>query len=314
MKKYTYAVVTATLFPSLVFATTSTLKDLIGLIASYFDDALALIMGVAVVMFVYYVVQYFMRPTDKRAEGAQYVMWSLVGFFVIFSFWGLVNVMINTFSFGQNSPGTWGNFTSIFPSGGGSGNSGSNIFNQGVPSYGSSPSQNYSSGYTSGGSLGSNYNPFGSGLSSGNRNSGSSNSGTHTSSKGATSATNSGSGAAKGACSKYFNICVSNSSGAKGMILKDSDQDFDLLDQKDGIMIGLIYSNGLSFNGTGEPFTSVPLLGRGTNAYKSSANGTTEIITGTQVNGNTLIVMLVSKNDIAAPLASKIIGSINLNK
>jgi len=265
-------------------------------------------------MFVYYVVQYFMRPTDKRAEGAQYVMWSLVGFFVIFSFWGLVNVLINTFSFGQNSPGTWGNFTSIFPSGGGSDNSGSNMFNQGVPSYNSSPSQNYSSGYTSGGSSGIAYNPFGSSLSSSNHNSGSKSATTHASSKGASNTTTSGSGTAKGACSKYFNICVSNSSGARGMILKDSNEDFDLLDQKDGIMLALIYSNSISFSGTGEPFTSVPLLGRGTNAYKQSANGTTEIITGTQVNGNTLIVMLVSKNDISASLASKIIGSINLNK
>ena len=96
--------------------------------------------------------------------------------------------------------------------------------------------------------------------------------------------------------------------------MKDSDQDFDLLDQKDGIMIALIYSKELSFNGSGSSFTTVSLLGQKMSAYKRSANGVTQVITGTQTNGATLVVMLVSKNDIAASRASAIIGSINLNK
>jgi hypothetical protein len=315
-KKYLISgfIISATIaFPLMTYAKTSTLASLISTIVGYFNIILDLMMGVAVVMFVFYVIKYFMLPTDNRTEAWQYVLWALVGFFVIFSMWGLVNILTNTFNLGNNTPPSWSSISNIFPSGDGSSGS-NNVFNQSVPSYNSLPSQNYSSGYTSGGSSGSNYNPFGSSMSNVNHSSGGNGSANRTSSKGAASTANSGSGTTKGVCSKYFNICISNSSGARGTILKDSDQDFDLLDQKDGIMIGLISSKELSFNGSGGPFTNVSLLGQKISAYKRSTNGVTQVITGTQTNGATLIVMLVSKNDITASRASAIIGSINLNK
>ena len=107
---------TSVMLPFVAFASTNaTLKDIISLIAGYLNIILALMMGLAVVFFVFYVIQYFARPNDKRGEGATYVMWSLIGFFIIFSFWGVVNIFIQSFSLGSNTPGTWSDFTHIFP-------------------------------------------------------------------------------------------------------------------------------------------------------------------------------------------------------
>ena len=93
---------------------TKDLKYVIGIIVYYLNLILELIMGVAVVMFVFYVVRYFIQANDKRAEAATYVLWSLIGFFVIFSMWGLVNVLTNTFSLQQN-PSNWSTYFQIFP-------------------------------------------------------------------------------------------------------------------------------------------------------------------------------------------------------
>jgi len=95
--------------------TNLTLKSLIALVAGYFNDILALMMGLAVIMFVWYVIKYFIQPNDKRSEAGQYVMWSLIGFFVILSIWGLVNILINTFNLGTGSPTTWTSINNLFP-------------------------------------------------------------------------------------------------------------------------------------------------------------------------------------------------------
>ena len=55
-----------------------------------------------------------MRFCDNRAKAWQYVLWSLVGFFVIFSMWGLVNVLIGSFGL-QSNPSSWSTYFNIFP-------------------------------------------------------------------------------------------------------------------------------------------------------------------------------------------------------
>jgi hypothetical protein len=159
MKKYPFIAILVTLFPTIAFAqTTSTLQDVITKIAGYLNSILALLMGLAVVMFVFYIVRYFIQPNVvERAEASKYVMWSLLGFFVILSFWGIVNILISTFSFGQNSPGTWNNFANIFPTGtdstgsassNGNGSNSNSPFTSSGSSYGGSVSN--PSSYTNG--------------------------------------------------------------------------------------------------------------------------------------------------------------------
>lgn len=97
-----------------------TLSDLVWIIIGYLNQALFLLMGVAIVMFVFYVIRLFMVPSsDDRTEAKNYVLYSVIGFFVILSFWGLVNILQNTFGLqnSRNRPSTWASFSNLFPSG-----------------------------------------------------------------------------------------------------------------------------------------------------------------------------------------------------
>jgi len=102
----------------------STIASLVNLIIYYLNEALVLLMALSVVIFVWYVIKYFVLPNEKRSEGANYIMYSLIGFFVILSFWGLVNILQNTFGLNNttNRPQSWASFSNLFPSGSGSSN------------------------------------------------------------------------------------------------------------------------------------------------------------------------------------------------
>lgn len=93
------------------------LCTIINLIVGYLSQILFLLMAVAVVMFVWNVIKYFIRPDADRKEAGNYVMYSVIGFFVIMSLWGLVNILGNTFGLGNenNQPQSWQSFSNIFP-------------------------------------------------------------------------------------------------------------------------------------------------------------------------------------------------------
>ncbi len=93
-----------------------TLASVIKMVISYLNLALVLLMAAAVVIFVFYVIKYFIVSTDNRGEAGKYVMYSVIGFFVILTFWGLVNILQNTFGLqSYNQPQTWTSFQNIFP-------------------------------------------------------------------------------------------------------------------------------------------------------------------------------------------------------
>ena len=97
-------------------ATTMKLSDLFAKVAKYFNLALYLLMGFAVLSFVYNVVVKFIATSSvKKAEASLYVLWSVIGFFVVFSMWGLVNILISTFDFGTGSPQAWSDINNLFP-------------------------------------------------------------------------------------------------------------------------------------------------------------------------------------------------------
>lgn len=106
--------------PFLALAAGPTLADIINLVISYLNTFLVLMMGVAVVIFVYYVIKYFVLPNADRSEAGYYVMYSVVGFFIILSFWGIVNILQNTFGLQneKNRPSSWTSFSNLFPGGG----------------------------------------------------------------------------------------------------------------------------------------------------------------------------------------------------
>lgn len=92
------------LAPSLTFAQSKSLKDLAQLVAEYLNIALSLIIGLAVVVFVWNVFKYFFFTEQDRTEAGKYVLFSVVGFFVILSFWGIVAIFINTLKLDNRQP------------------------------------------------------------------------------------------------------------------------------------------------------------------------------------------------------------------
>lgn len=94
-----------------------TLCTLIERVIGYLNQILFLLIGLAVVVFVYYIFKYFIQPNENRAEAGKYVMYSVIGFFVILSMWGLVNILQNTFGLGNSgySPTSWSQISNIFP-------------------------------------------------------------------------------------------------------------------------------------------------------------------------------------------------------
>ncbi len=80
-----------------------TLADVITLIISYLNQILVLLMAFAVVTFVWYIINYFIKADTDKKEAANYAMYAVIGFFVMLSVWGLVNILSNTFGLGNSS-------------------------------------------------------------------------------------------------------------------------------------------------------------------------------------------------------------------
>lgn len=89
--------------PVITFAADKDLKYIAGLIIDYLNIALYLIIGLAFVTFVWNVFRYFFTEKDKKEAGL-YVMYSVIGFFLILSFWGIVAIVRNSLKLDDNPP------------------------------------------------------------------------------------------------------------------------------------------------------------------------------------------------------------------
>ncbi len=59
-----------------------------------------LLYSIAFLFFLIGVVRYFFSESDdKRKEGRSFALWSLIALAVMFSVWGLVRLLLNTFTF-----------------------------------------------------------------------------------------------------------------------------------------------------------------------------------------------------------------------
>ncbi len=133
--KVSLPLIAVTLIPAIAFAAEKrTLRDLAELALKYFNVAVILIIALGVVMFVWNVYKYFIAGSDNaesKKEAGLYVMWSLAGFFVILSFWGLVAILTNTFKLENSIPsGFFGEFRRS------SGSQSDNPFTNGKPQQG----------------------------------------------------------------------------------------------------------------------------------------------------------------------------------
>jgi hypothetical protein len=84
--------------PVSAFAATTDFASFLGVLNDIFAKAIPLIIGFAVIVFFWGVVK-FVRAADQpeqRAEGRKFMVYGIVSIFVLFSFWGLVNLIIST--------------------------------------------------------------------------------------------------------------------------------------------------------------------------------------------------------------------------
>lgn len=64
-----------------------------------------LIFAIAFIVFIWGVFTYFIlggHDEEKRETGKSLMLWGIIGFFVMVSVWGLVNILRSTFNFGNN--------------------------------------------------------------------------------------------------------------------------------------------------------------------------------------------------------------------
>ena|SRR3989344_1920991 len=114
------------IIPFVSFAQQKDLRYVVMLAIQYFNYAIYLILGLAILMFVWNVFKYFIKGSENvidKKEASLYVMWSIIGFFVILSIWGLVRILTETFRLDSHPPSTFfGTFGGSFfsPFGGGS--------------------------------------------------------------------------------------------------------------------------------------------------------------------------------------------------
>jgi O-antigen/teichoic acid export membrane protein len=79
------------------------LKYIARLVTEYLNIGISLIVALAVVFFVWNVFKYFFTDKEKKEAGL-YVMYSIIGFFVILSFWGMVAIVRNSLKLEDEVP------------------------------------------------------------------------------------------------------------------------------------------------------------------------------------------------------------------
>ena len=93
------------LAPSLAFARSVT--DIISsTIMPIINAVIPLLIAVAVVLFLYGVVKFITSGGDeeKRKEARNFMLYGIIGLFVMVSVWGLVNILTGTFGLSPNIP------------------------------------------------------------------------------------------------------------------------------------------------------------------------------------------------------------------
>jgi len=94
------AVASAIVVPSITSAANvENLGGLIRLLASFINPIAAIITGLAFIFFLWGIAKYIFSAGDenKKQEGKSIMLWGIIGLFVMFSIWGILTILFNTF-------------------------------------------------------------------------------------------------------------------------------------------------------------------------------------------------------------------------
>lgn len=105
MKKIISAGLVFGFVPSLVLAAeATTFGSILNVIANLLNYVLPILITVAVVYFVWSVIQYTLTDDDTKKKAAKSgIIQGLIGLFVIVSFWGIIGIVRNTFGVGNST-------------------------------------------------------------------------------------------------------------------------------------------------------------------------------------------------------------------
>ncbi len=109
MKKVLTLTFAALALPLVSFAATSVsnVSDVGNLIIGTINNVLVTVLfALAFIVFIWGVFQAFILGAgndEAKEKGKSLMLWGLIGFFVMVSVWGLVNILTGTISFGNNA-------------------------------------------------------------------------------------------------------------------------------------------------------------------------------------------------------------------
>lgn len=84
------------------------LAGVIGIATGILDSVIPLLIGLALVYFIWGLVQFIGHSGDEagRTEGKNKMFWGIITLFVIISVWGLVGILSSTFVLDNSTPTT----------------------------------------------------------------------------------------------------------------------------------------------------------------------------------------------------------------
>lgn len=107
MKKLGY-ITGALAFPFLAFAQVNSLYQAGSIVIDLINNvAVPIVFALAFIVFIFGIFQYFIQgghDEEKREAGRSLMLWGLIGFFIMVSVWGLVNILRGTFQLNQAAP------------------------------------------------------------------------------------------------------------------------------------------------------------------------------------------------------------------
>jgi hypothetical protein len=105
MKKLSY-IGAGLLLPALAFAQVNSINDAGRIVIDLINNVgVPIVFALAFIVFIWGIFQYFIaggHDEEKRDAGKSLMLWGLIGFFVMVSVWGLVNILLGTFQLNNN--------------------------------------------------------------------------------------------------------------------------------------------------------------------------------------------------------------------
>lgn len=107
MNKLAY-LIAALLVPAFSFAAVGDVYDLAGVVLTIINDVLVpIVFAIALIVFIWGVFRYFIagkQDPESQEKGKTLMLWGIVGFVLMVSVWGLVNLIVNTLDLNNQVP------------------------------------------------------------------------------------------------------------------------------------------------------------------------------------------------------------------